>query len=112
MKLTIEKIFENVITTGEALPLHFVPKNKDKMIKGLMLSTNIDVSLSFKSGTDLKYNQQTIFHGTQVAPNKRIMQLDEPLNENPIKGIVVAPPQSGEPQTYPASVYLIIEQGE
>jgi hypothetical protein len=103
----IEQIFSDKLQNGESKPLLFVPIAKHKKVIGIMMTSNINVALSLHNGTDLIFNQQSVFHGSQVSPDDRVIKLDEPLNGNAIKGIV-----SGLQNNTGASVYLIIETQE
>ena len=103
----IEQIFSEQLQSEESKPLLFVPIAKHKKVIGLMMTSNINVALSLHNGTDLIFNQQSVFHGSQVSPDDRVIKLDEPLNGNAIKGIV-----TGLQNNTKASVYLIIETTE
>jgi len=100
----IEQIFSETLQNGETQPLLFVPISKHKKVVGLMMTSNINVALSLHNGTDLIFNQQSVFHGSQVSPDDRVIKLDEPLNGKTIKGIV-----TGLQNNTRASIYLIIE---
>lgn len=103
----IEQVFSEQLQNGESKPLMFVPIAKHKKVIGLMMTSNINVALSLSNGTDLIFNQQSVFHGSQVSPDDRVIKLDEPLNGNAIKGIV-----TGLQNNIQTSVYLIIETKE
>jgi hypothetical protein len=103
----IEQIFSERLQNGESRPLLFVPIAKHKKVIGLMMTSNVNVALSLHNGTDLIFNQQSVFHGSQVSPDDRVIKLDEPLNGNAIKGIV-----TGLQNNTQASVYLIIKTEE
>ncbi len=107
MPITIKKIIDHVLSIREALPLHYVPQKHDKKIVGIMLSGGIEVSLALANGTNLILHRQTIYHSPNIAPDKRIIQLNEPINRETIKGIV----QAIDPlQPIQASIYIIIHQ--
>lgn len=103
----IEPIFSDKLQNGESKPLLFVPTSKHIKIIGLMMTSNINVALSLHNGTDLIFNQQSVFHGSQVSPDDRVIKLDEPIKGNAIKGVV-----TGLQNNTQASVYLIIETKE
>ena len=98
------RIFGEQLQQGESKTLLFYPESKHKKVLGVMLTSNTDVALSFNGGTELVFNQKSVFHGSQVSPNKRTIQLDEVLTGKAIRGVV-----TGLKNNSNASVYLIIE---
>ena len=98
------RIFGEKLQQGESKTFLFYPESKHKKVLGVMLTSNTDVALSFNGGTDLLFNQKSVFHGSQVSPNKRTIKLEETLNGKAIKGVV-----TGMQSNTKASVYLIIE---
>lgn len=100
----IEQIFNDQLQQGESKAILFVPHSRHQKIVGLMMTSNINVALSLKYGTDLIFNQQSVFHGSQVSPDDRVIELDELIKGDVIKGIV-----TGLQNNTRASVYLIIE---
>ncbi len=100
----IENIFREQLQQGESKPLLFIPIAKQQRITGLMMTSNIEVALSLFDGTDLIFNQQSVYHGSQVSPDDRVIRLDEPLFGKAVKGMV-----TGLQSNTRASVYLIIE---
>ena len=100
----IEPLFSEQLQQGENQSLLFVSNIRHKKIVGLMMTSNINVALSFQNGTSLIFNQQSVFHGSQVSPDERVIKLNEPLDGNAITGIV-----TGLQDDTRASVYLIIE---
>ena len=102
--LKIEQIFSEQLQQAESKSLLFVPHSRHKRVVGLMMTSNINVALSMQNGTSLIFNQQSVFHGSQVSPDERVIELNQPLEGNAIKGIV-----TGLQDDTTASVYLIIE---
>lgn len=103
----IEQIFSEQLQQEESKALLFIPNSRHKKVVGLMMTSNINVALSLQNGTDLVFNQQSVFHGSQVSPDNRVIKLNESLNGNAIKGIV-----TGLQNNTRASVYLVIETVE
>lgn len=103
----IEQIFSEQLQQGESKAILFVPHSKHQKIVGLMMSSNINVALSLQNGTDLIFNQQSVFHGSQVSPDDRVIELDEIFKNDVVKGVI-----TGLQNNTRASVYLIIETTE
>ena len=100
----IEQIFSEQLQQGESKAILFVPHNRQQKIVGLMMTSNINVALSLQNGTDLIFNQQSVFHGSQVSPDDRVIELDESIKGDAVKGIV-----TGLQNNTKASIYLVIE---
>lgn len=103
-RLKIISVFSELLQQDESKNLLYSPTSNHQKIVGLMLTSNINVALSLHNGTDLIFNQQSVFHGSQVSPDDRVIKLDEPLNSKSVKGVV-----TGLQNNTKASVYLIIE---
>lgn len=103
-KQKIINVFSEILQQDESMNLLYSPTSKHKKIVGLMLTSNINVALSLHNGTDLIFNQQSVFHGSQVSPDNRVIKLDEPINSKNVKGVV-----TGLQNNTRASVYLIIQ---
>jgi len=100
----IEQIFSEQLQQGESKSILFIPHSRLKKIVGLMMTSNINVALSLQNGTDLIFNQQSVFHGSQVSPDNRVIDLNELIKGDAINGIV-----TGLQNNTKASVYLIFE---
>lgn len=112
MRLRVRKIADvPVEREKEALHFTYIPKKKDNRLKGLLFTSGVELSLFFKNGADFKLNKHQFFHTPSFAPNKRIIQLDEPL-QGIIKGLVYAPLSARLFATGGASIYFIIEENE
>lgn len=104
MSLKIVPIFKEQLQQGESQSLLFYPEPKHKKMVGMMLTSNTEIAFSLNGGTDLVFNQKSVFHGSQVSPDKRTIQLSEELNGKAMKGVV-----TGLQNNTNASVYLLIE---
>jgi len=112
MRLRVRKIAEiPVEREQEAIPFTYVPKKKDERLKGLLFTSGVELSLSFKNGADFKLNQYQFFHTPSFAPDERIIKLDEPI-QGIIKGLVYAPLNARLFATGGASIYFIIQEKE
>lgn len=110
MRLRIRKIaaipFEQETA---AIPFTYIPKKKDNRLKGLLFTSGTKLSLSFKNGIDFKLNQHQFLHTPSFAPDKRIIQFNEPL-EGIVKGLIYPPLDASLSSSKEASIYFIIEE--
>lgn len=99
------------MSESAVLPFHFIPRKEDKVVKGVLISPGLSLSLSFEGGTDLVFNQH-VAHSPlsfDIPPDKNIIPLNKALDGKIVRGTVgINQFDSGD--FVLGSVYFIIEQ--
>ena len=105
----IKKIFEGVLSLDQSTAFQYTAKPIDKKVVGIIQTGTVETSLAFSNGTKLVYENLQAFQNSSIAPDKRIIKLDEQLNCCIIKGSVKAV-SAVRGQKVQTSIYLIIQQ--
>lgn len=106
--ISIKKIFEGTVGIETPELFQYKPLPTEKKVVGVLLTDNLVSSISFSNGTNL------LLHGVEselslsIAPDKRIITVDETL-DGLVKGSIKKLNNKEElPRN--SSVYLIIEK--
>ena len=107
----ISTIYQNPAPSLGAFNFECSPPVGHKAI-GLLMSPNLEVSLSFNCGSDLKLHRFRSDFSNRTAPSKRVVPFDEPITGN-IKGVISTLLGYSTKKKYPqVSIYLISEPNE
>lgn len=107
MRLQIREVKHIPIKQGETKVFSFIPQKEDRKLKGLLFTSGAKLSLSFKNGADLKFNQYQFLNTPTISPDSRIIHMDEDIT-GIIKGLVNVPHNTPVPNG--VSIYFIVEQ--
>ncbi len=102
--MKIRKIFGSNIESKGYKELLFTPTSNENHIKGLIMTNDLEVSLSFNNDTELIFNKYNQDSSIDISPNQKVIRLDEQLN-GVIKGIV----RNISNEQIRSSIYLIIK---
>lgn len=110
----ISAIYSNEIDAGESVSFEYKPSREMKTT-GFLFSSDIEVSMSFQSGTDLKFLRYLADSNAECSPNDRIIPFSEKI-EGSVKGVITsirsANPRHKTAIKHKVGVYLISQTNE
>jgi len=110
----ISAIYNDEISVGESVSFEYRPPCETKAL-GLLISNDLETSLSFHSGTDLKLLRFMSDSNSDSSPNARIIPFSEKINGS-IRGVVSSllnrAPRKEVREKHKVGIYLISQTNE
>lgn len=104
----IVPLYNNHLNPSGSYAFTYTPKTKSSKVLGLLIGSNTSISLALNGGTHLVFNSQVGTPSTSLAPDSRIITLNEALKGSNILGNVKN--ISTKKNSSKVSAFLIIEE--
>ena len=101
------KIFQGELELAISKVIKIKPQANDTTLVGILSKGEMDISISMYNGLEPIVNTMRVDNSASLAPDKRIMYLNEPIKDKFITGVIRM--SDREPHEITGSVYLIIE---